>query len=102
MKTETVTMARIYLREQEHLLEKVVKYLHDESGIAGLTVLRGIEGYSGSAQTYPAFLIDLSLDLPLVIEFFDEPDRVDAVIHSLVRRFPLSHIVSWTAVSYKA
>jgi len=101
MKTEAVTVVRIYIREKEHLLEKVVKFLHDESRVAGLTVLRGVEGFSGVREPQSAFLVDLSLDLPLVIEFFDEPARVEEVIHSLLRRFPLPHIVSWTANSYR-
>ncbi len=101
MKTETVTVARIYIREREHLLEKLVKCLKEECEAAGVTVLRGIEGYSGPAEPHPAFLLDLSLDLPLVIEFFDSPERVEEIIHSLVRRFPLHHIVSWTATSYR-
>jgi len=100
MKTQPVTVVRIYVRESEHLLDKLVKFLHEDGAVAGVTVLRGIEGFSGRGEVHPAFLLDLSLDLPLVIEFFDEPARIEAVIHSLVRRFPLQHIVSWPATSY--
>ena len=100
MKTETVTVVRIYIREQEHLLDKLVKFLHDESEVAGLTVLRGVEGFAGAEETHTAFLVDLSLDLPLVVEFYDEPEKAESVIHSLRRRFPLHHIVSWTANSH--
>ncbi len=101
MKTETVTMVRIYIREKEHLLEKLVKFLRDESEVVGLTVLRGVEGFSETRQPHSAFLVDLSLDLPLVLEFFDEPEKAEAVIHSLQRRFPLHHIVSWPANTYR-
>jgi len=100
MTTQPVTMVRIYVREREHLLEKIVRFLHDDTEVAGVTVLRGVEGFSDGGQVHPAFLIDLSLDLPLVIEFFDEPARVEAVINSLVRRFPLPHIISWPATSH--
>jgi len=101
MKTETVTMVRIYIREKENLLEKVFKFLHEDSKVAGVTVLRGVEGFSGAGETHTAFLLDLSLDLPLVIEFYDEPEKAEATIHSLLRRFPLQHIVSWTATSHR-
>lgn len=94
-------MARIYIREKENLLEKVFKFLRDDSEVAGVTVLRGVEGFSGAGETHTAFLLDLSLDLPLVIEFYDQPGRVDEIIHSLLRRFPLQHIVSWTATSHR-
>lgn len=96
MKTEPATVVRIYVRESEHLMEKVVRYLQDDAEVAGATVLRGIEGFTGSGELHMASLMDLSLDLPLVIEFFDNPERVEAVVHSLIRRFPLRHIVSWS------
>ena len=101
MNIETVTMVRIYIREQENLLGKLVKFLRDDSEVAGVTVLRGVEGFSGAGEAHTAFLVDLSLDLPLVVEFYDEPERVDAIIHSLLRRFPLRHIVSWPAHLHK-
>ncbi len=101
MKTETVTVVRIYIREQEHLLDKLVKFLRDESEVAGLTILRGIEGFDSGKEIHTAFLVDLSLDLPLVLEFYDEPQKAEAVIHSLRRRFPLRHIVSWSANTYR-
>ncbi len=97
MNTQPVTVVRIYLREREHLLDKVVRFLHDEAQVAGMTVLRGIEGFSAGGEMRSARLLDLSLDLPLIIEFVDEPQRAEAVIQSLVRRFPLPHIVSWRA-----
>lgn len=97
MKTEAATVVRIYVRESEHLMEKVMRYLQDDAEVAGATVLRGIEGFTGGGELRTATLMDLSLDLPLVIEFFDAPERVEAVIRSLIRRFPLPHIVSWPA-----
>lgn len=102
MKTETVTVVRIYIREKEHLLQPVVDFLRDESEVAGVTVLRGIEGFAGAGQPQPGFLLDLSLDLPLVVEFYDEPGRAEATLRSLLRRFPLPHVVSWTGSSHKA
>ena len=42
MATQTVTVARIYLREGEHLLAKLIKLLHDEEKVSGVTVLRGM------------------------------------------------------------
>lgn len=100
MKTQAVTVVRIYVRESEHLLDKVIKFLQDDVELAGATVLRGIEGFSNGGEVHPSFLLDLSLDLPLVIEFFDEPERAQAVVNSLVRRFPLRHIVSWSSQRY--
>ena len=97
MKHEVVTVVRIYVRETEKLLEKVVTYLRDDSQIQGLTVFAGIEGFAEDHHLRTASLLDLSLDLPQIIEFYDTPERVDIVLNSLLRRFPLAHVIRWQA-----
>jgi PII-like signaling protein len=57
----------------------IVKLLHEE-GIAGVTVLRGIEGYGSTGQIHTARIEFLSLDLPVVIVAVDEEEKVEAVI----------------------
>jgi hypothetical protein len=42
-------------------------------------------------------LLDLSLDLPLVIEFFDEPDKVERILEHICADVEPCHIVSWPA-----
>src|SRR6266566_4047516 len=72
MKHSDVLMVRIYLTEGEHLLKQLMKKLHDEEKVRGVTVFRGISGFGRSGKMHSASLVDLSLDLPLVLEFFDE------------------------------
>lgn len=95
-----ITIARIYLREGEHLLSKIMNFLHDEEKVAGAVVLRGTAGFSADGIVRTASLVDLSLDLPLVVEFYDRPERVDAVLEKLVRRLRLPHVVAWPARCY--
>jgi len=90
-------MVRIYLREGEHLLPDLLRKLHDEEQVAGVTVSRGVAGFSSDGQIHVASLIDLSLDLPLIVEFYDRPERAEAVVASLKRKFALPHIVTWPA-----
>ena len=97
MAIESVTVARIYLREGEHLLAKVLKFLHDEHKVSGVTVLRGIAGFGPDGAMHVSSLVDLSLDLPLIVEFYDRPQRVEQVIDELEKRLGLSHVVSWPA-----
>ena len=97
MAERNVKIARIYLRESERLLPKVIKFLHDEEKVSGVTVLRGIAGFSEDGKIHTASLVDLSMDLPLVVEFFDEPDRVDAVVARLLEHLPVTHVVTWPA-----
>ena len=97
MATQNVTVARIYLREGEHLLAKLIKLLHDEEKVSGVTVLRGIEGFGPNGQIHVASLVDLSLDLPLIVEFYDKPERVDTILQDLQTHLGLSHFVTWQA-----
>jgi PII-like signaling protein len=64
-------MVRVYLSEADHEM----KCLHDELKVRGVTVMRGIVGYGSSGVVHKSSLVDLSLDLPLVLEFFDLPDK---------------------------
>jgi len=100
MATQPVTVARIYLREGEHLLAKIIKFLHDEEKVSGVTVLRGIAGFGPDGEMHVASLMDLSLDLPLIVEFYDRPERVEEVIDRLETRMGLSHVVSWPAIGH--
>lgn len=49
-------------------------------GIAGATVLRGIEGYGASSHIHSTAILRLSGDLPVVIEIVDRAERIDALL----------------------
>ena len=93
----TVTVVRIYISEAEKRLKPIMHYLHDEVHLKGVTVFRGISGFGVSGKIHEASLIDLSLDLPLVIEFFDTPKRVTEILPHLISFAEPDHIISWTA-----
>jgi uncharacterized protein len=46
-------------------------------GLAGATVLRGIEGFGARSRLHTAKILRLSEDLPLVIEIVDTDAKVD-------------------------
>ncbi|QSA96185.1 DUF190 domain-containing protein [Methylococcus sp. EFPC2] len=100
MATQSVTVARIYLREGEHLLARLITFLHDEEKVSGVTVLQGIAGFGPDGKLRTAALLDLSLDLPLVVEFYDHPGRVRDVIAKLETELGLTHVVTWPATGY--
>jgi PII-like signaling protein len=100
MADREVTVARIYIREAEHLLADILKFLHDEEKVAGAVVLRGVAGFGADGIVRTASLVDLSLDLPLVVEFYDRPERVEAVVEKLLGRMKLAHVVFWPARSF--
>lgn len=102
MADQQIVVARIYLREAEHLLSKVMNFLHDEKRVAGVTVSRGITGFGADGKIHTASLLDLSLDLPLIVEFYDQPERVKEVIAGLMKEVQLSHVITWPATLHQS
>jgi PII-like signaling protein len=100
MRTKEVTIARIYTLEGHDQLNQALDILHDEEKIFGVTIIRGIAGFGENREVHTSSLLTLSLELPLIIEFYDEPDRVDKAIQVLKSRLDLKHIVSWPATAY--
>ena len=97
MNETDVIMIRIYLHEAKAHMAELMQYLHDESKVHGVTVFRGITGFGTSGKFHSSTLIDMSLDLPVVIEFYDEPEKVKAIIEHLNTRVKPGHIVYWPA-----
>lgn len=92
-----VTVVRLYLHEREPQLREIMRLLHDDLQVRGVTAFRGIAGFGSSGQWHTAGIVDLSLDLPLVVEFFDEPQRVRAALERLTSVCKPGHIVEWSA-----
>lgn len=92
-----VTVARIYVTEGKHVYEKIFKRLHDEHKVNGVTVFRGISGFGRSGETHSSELLDISFDLPVVIEFFDKDEKVQAVVDTLDDIIPQCHVITFTA-----
>jgi uncharacterized protein len=92
-----ITVVRIYLTEMQHNLNPLLHYLHNHSQVRGVTVFRGISGFGHSGKIHSASLLDLSLDLPLVIEFFDDIDKVATMMPYLNTLIAPGHIIYWNA-----
>ena len=95
-KTE-ITMVRIYLTEEKAHLEKLMTLLHDQEKVRGVTVFRGISGFGKSGDVHSSSLLDLSLNLPIVVEFFDTPEKTEQIMEHLNSFIEPGHIVSWSA-----
>jgi PII-like signaling protein len=80
-------IARIYLGESDQwhgkpLYQAIVGLARDR-GLAGATVLRGIEGFGAKAHLHTSRILHLSEDLPIVIEIVDQEDRLRAILPEL-------------------
>lgn len=97
MKMVEVTMVRIYLSEKESHLESLLQRLRDWEKLRGVTVFRGISGFGESGKLHTASFTDLSMDLPVVLEFFDEPGKIEKILEHLNNTIKPKHMVKWNA-----
>lgn len=95
MKETGALMVRVYLAESDRALNRILDCLHDELQVSGVTITRGIEGYGDSGVVHTASLVDLSADLPLVLEFFEEPAKARAAMARIAEYIAPGHMVSW-------
>jgi hypothetical protein len=92
-----VTVVRIYVTEGKHTHEKIFERLHDEHRVKGVTVYRGITGFGKSGETHSSTLLDVSFDLPVVVEFFDTEDNVKAALEAISDLIQPGHVLTFAA-----
>jgi PII-like signaling protein len=51
-----------------------------EQGLAGATVLRGLMGFGANSRIHTSKILRLSLDLPIVVEIVDTPEKIKAFL----------------------
>ena len=96
-KENEVKVARIYITEGDHKVRSLMSMLHDEEKVNGVTVFRGISGFGKSGKMHSSDLLDLLGRLPVVIEFFDSPEKVDKILNDLESEVEPGHIITWLA-----
>jgi uncharacterized protein len=80
-------LLRIYIGESDRyhrkpLYQAIVEMLREE-GLAGATVLRGIEGFGAHSHLHTARILRLSEDLPIIIEVADQAERIEEILPRL-------------------
>lgn len=65
--------------DRHHHTPLYVEIVHRarKAGLAGATVLRGIEGFGASQHVHTTRLLSLTEDLPIVIVLVDEQERIE-------------------------
>ncbi len=77
-------LLRIFVGESDRhgglpLYEWIVRQAR-ERGLAGATVLRGVEGFGAHSRLHTAKILRLSEDLPIVIEIVDSKEKIEAFL----------------------
>ena len=70
-------------RYEHKPLYQAVVHKARELGLSGATVLRGIEGFGANSVVHKASLLDMSTDLPLVIEIVDTHEKIQLLLPHL-------------------
>jgi hypothetical protein len=77
-------LLRIFIGEMDKVngkpLYEALVFAAKREGIAGATVLRGILSYGASSRIHTAKLLDLSSDLPIVVEIVDRQEKIDRFV----------------------
>jgi len=78
------TLVRIFIGDSDKwhhrplhtaLLERLRK-----EGFAGATVIHGVAGFGAASIIHTASIVDLSADLPVLIEVVDDQEHIDKIV----------------------
>jgi PII-like signaling protein len=74
-------LLRIFIGEDDRyagvpLYEWIVRQAR-QHGLAGATVLRGLEGFGAHSRLHTAKILRLSTDLPIVVEIVDTKEKIE-------------------------
>ena len=77
-------LLRVFVGESDRwhgkpLYQAIVERVRTE-GLAGATVLRGIEGFGADSRLHTARILRLSEDLPVVIEIVDSAEQIERIL----------------------
>lgn len=84
-------LLRIFLGESDKLrhtpLYEVIVREARAAGLAGATAWRGILGYGPTTRIRTAKFLDLSSDMPVIIEINDDEEKINAFLPKLHELF---------------
>ena len=84
-------LLRLFLGESDKinnqlLYEKII-FMAREQGLAGGTVIKGVMSFGASTHVHRSRLIELSEDLPIVVEIVDSEEKIDAFLPTVNQLF---------------
>jgi uncharacterized protein len=82
-------LLRVFVGESDRwegrpLYEAIVRKVR-EKGLAGATVLRGMQGFGAHSRIHSTKILRLSEDLPIIIEIVDKAERIEEILPDLDR-----------------
>jgi hypothetical protein len=84
---EQGVLLRVFLGDSDKFerrwLYEAIVYKAKELGLAGATVLRGVEGFGAHSVVHTSGLVEMSTDLPIVVEIIDTEEKVRTLLPHL-------------------
>jgi len=91
-------LLRIYLGEDERTggkrLYDVILDRLKKAGVAGATVLRGLEGFGASSRIHSARILEAMEDLPIIVEAVERPTRLLKGLNAVEGVLPANCLVT--------
>ncbi|MFN4261760.1 MAG: DUF190 domain-containing protein [Gemmataceae bacterium] len=82
--SEQGQLLRVFIGEsdvwQDEPLYRAIVLKAKELGLAGATVLRGAMGFGANSRLHTTKLLELSTDLPIVVEIVDSADKIQSIL----------------------
>jgi PII-like signaling protein len=82
--TSRAKRLRIYIGESDRVngksLYELIVFKAKELDLAGATVFRGLMGYGANSRIHTAKIVDLSIDLPILIEIVDSEEYIAKIL----------------------
>ncbi|ODA42039.1 DUF190 domain-containing protein [Desulfosporosinus sp. BG] len=103
---EKAKLLKVYVGEKERFMNKpLYQYLVHwlkEQGIIGVTVYRGIEGYGQDKVLHSARLLELSSDLPIILEIVDTEEKINSIVAEVSKMVPKGLVYTVSVEVHKA
>jgi uncharacterized protein len=81
---EQATLLRIFIgdtdRHRHQPLYEAIVFKAREMHLAGATVLKSAMGFGSTSRMHTAKILQLSTNLPIVIEIVDQPEKIEAFL----------------------
>lgn len=92
---QNVKLLRIFIGESDKIehkpLYETIVFEAKKRGLSGATVLKGIMGFGANSKIHTAKLLEISSDLPLVIEIADTEEKIREFTQTVKHLFEQSN-----------
>ena len=77
-------LLRIFIGELDKVghqpLYEAIVFAAKKNGLAGCTAIRGLMSFGASSRVHTAKLIEISQDLPIIVEIVDQEDKINEFV----------------------